>query len=418
LWSANGSTTHRERRFDSGLFRSFDLSWDGNDNLRAINQQGTQWLNALYNGDGLRVSKQDFWTPWHHYTWGLGGVLLDTNDSQPSGTANNTIVYTPGVSQNVNGVDRFFDTDWLGSTRYLSDSTGNSFPNLLRYDAFGERSDNGATGWDPSDYQFAADWGYQTEWSASYEPGIGLQYLQQRYYDPAVGRFLSPDPLGFDAETNLYDYVENDPVNGADPFGLQGPGDDDLLLSEGQLYGQLGKQFAAKPEFKPGSKERTRYSQILDTIPVLGQAKLGYQVVTGHDPVRGRTVSLGARIGTGVLLFLGAICHFGGEGGGGNEPLFDSRPARVGHIFRPAFGHVNPASAASQFRFVRLFQSVASNSANLRADAVQAGLIAPQAEAAGVRVFTQIFRNGEQVWVTVRNGVIENAGVNLPGARR
>jgi hypothetical protein len=113
------------------------------------------------SGDGLRVSKQDFWTPWHHYTWGLGGVLLDTNDSQPSGTANNTIVYTPGVSQNVNGVDRFFDTDWLGSTRYLSDSTGNSFPNLLRYDAFGERSDNGATGWDPSDYQFGAEWGYQ-----------------------------------------------------------------------------------------------------------------------------------------------------------------------------------------------------------------------------------------------------------------
>jgi hypothetical protein len=98
------------------------------------------------------VSKQDFWTPWHHYTWGLGGVLLDTNDSQPTGTANNTITYTPGVSQQVNGVDQFFSVDWLGSTRYLTDSSGNSFPNLLRYDAFGERSDNGATGWDPSDY--------------------------------------------------------------------------------------------------------------------------------------------------------------------------------------------------------------------------------------------------------------------------
>jgi hypothetical protein len=64
----------------------------------------------------------------------------------------NGSAYTPGVSQQANGVDRFFDTDWLGSTRYLADSSGNSFPNLLRYDAFGERSDNGATGWDPSAY--------------------------------------------------------------------------------------------------------------------------------------------------------------------------------------------------------------------------------------------------------------------------
>jgi RHS repeat-associated protein len=117
-------------------------------------------------------------------------------------------------------VDRFFDTDWLGSTRYLADSTGNSFPNRLRYGAFGERSDNGATGWDPSDYQFGAGWGYQTEWSASYEPGIGLQYLEQRYYDPAIGRFISADPIGFGGGTNLYAYADNDPVNEVDPSGL------------------------------------------------------------------------------------------------------------------------------------------------------------------------------------------------------
>jgi hypothetical protein len=55
----------------------------------------------------------------------------------------NATTYTPGVSQRVNGVDTFFHTDWLGSTRYLTDSTGNNFPSALRYDAFGNRSATG-----------------------------------------------------------------------------------------------------------------------------------------------------------------------------------------------------------------------------------------------------------------------------------
>ena len=92
-------------------------------------------------------------------------------------------------------------------------------------------------------------------------------------------------------------------------------------------------------------------------------------------------------------------------------------PSRAGHIFREAAGHVNLASAGSQARFARLFENVASNPANLRADAVQAGLITQQAAEAGLQAFTWTGRSG-QVWVTVRNGVIQNAGVNPLGALR
>lgn len=92
-------------------------------------------------------------------------------------------------------------------------------------------------------------------------------------------------------------------------------------------------------------------------------------------------------------------------------------PSRAEHIFRDAAGHVSPASAESQARFARLFEHIASNPANLRADAVQARLIPPQAAEEGMQAFTWTGRIG-QVWVTVRNGVIQNAGVNMPGAFR
>ena len=51
----------------------------------------------------------------------------------------------------------------------------------------------------------------------------GLTYLNARYYDPALGRFLSPDPLGnvFDPRTlDPYRYSENNPVTFSDPSGL------------------------------------------------------------------------------------------------------------------------------------------------------------------------------------------------------
>jgi RHS repeat-associated protein len=49
----------------------------------------------------------------------------------------------------------------------------------------------------------------------------GLYYYRARYYDPEIGRFLSEDPLGFEAGVNFYAYVGNNPVNANDPMGLE-----------------------------------------------------------------------------------------------------------------------------------------------------------------------------------------------------
>lgn len=55
------------------------------------------------------------------------------------------------------------------------------------------------------------------------DPDTGLVYMQARYYDPAVGRFLSVDPAGVTAGNqfnfNRYDYGNNNPVKNLDPNG-------------------------------------------------------------------------------------------------------------------------------------------------------------------------------------------------------
>ena len=55
------------------------------------------------------------------------------------------------------------------------------------------------------------------------DDATGLTYMQARYYDPGIGRFLSIDPVGpmsgGPGYINRYSYVMNDPVNLTDPDG-------------------------------------------------------------------------------------------------------------------------------------------------------------------------------------------------------
>ena len=57
-----------------------------------------------------------------------------------------------------------------------------------------------------------------------YDAESGLYYLQTRYYDPEIGRFINSDSIDYiDPESinglNLYGYCGNNPVMGVDPTG-------------------------------------------------------------------------------------------------------------------------------------------------------------------------------------------------------
>ena len=54
-----------------------------------------------------------------------------------------------------------------------------------------------------------------------FQPESGLYNYRNRFYHPGVGRFLQPDPIGFQGkDVNWYRYVHNNPVNLIDPYGF------------------------------------------------------------------------------------------------------------------------------------------------------------------------------------------------------
>jgi RHS repeat-associated protein len=64
------------------------------------------------------------------------------------------------------------------------------------------------------------------------DPETGLTYLHARHFDPRLGTFLSPDPIGVAGGMNLYAYALGNPVNGTDRGGLLN--DDHCLLGKCQ----------------------------------------------------------------------------------------------------------------------------------------------------------------------------------------
>lgn len=49
---------------------------------------------------------------------------------------------------------------------------------------------------------------------------LGLLHVGARWYDPAIGRFISRDPIGIAGGLNVYVYCANSPLGCVDPTGL------------------------------------------------------------------------------------------------------------------------------------------------------------------------------------------------------
>lgn len=102
-----------------------------------------------------------------------------------------------------------------------------SFGQITAYDSAGDAKDLSVDALDTV-FGFAG-----REW----DNDAGLYYNRARWFSPALGRFLSEDPLGFNAgDSNLYRYAGGDPVNFRDPSGMYGT--DGWLMSDSYWYSE------------------------------------------------------------------------------------------------------------------------------------------------------------------------------------
>ena len=113
-----------------------------------------------------------------------------------------------GLGELRTAVNAYYEQDGVGSVTSLSNAAG-ALANTYTYDSFGKLT--ASTGTLVNPFQFTG---------REFDQETGLRYHRFRYYDPAIGRFISEDPVGFDAGMNFYAYVQNNPVLLIDPFGL------------------------------------------------------------------------------------------------------------------------------------------------------------------------------------------------------
>lgn len=107
--------------------------------------------------------------------------------------------------------------DLRGHCIMITDGGGNLMEQY-EYDAFGKPYFSDAAGnnlgYSPFGNRFLFT-------GREYLPELRLYDFRNRLYQPQLGRFLQPDPIGFaGGDANLYRYAGNDPINRSDPTGL------------------------------------------------------------------------------------------------------------------------------------------------------------------------------------------------------
>jgi RHS repeat-associated protein len=188
-------------------------AWDFENRLTSVTLPGSGGIVSFkYDPFGRRIYKSSS-TATSIYAYD-GDNLVEEGNSSGATVAR----YTQG--ENVDeplamlrgGAISFYNPDALGSITSLSDSAG-AIAQTYMFDSFGKLTASSGSVTNPFQYV-----------SRELDTESNLYYVRARYFDPTAGRFLSEDPIGFNGDGNFYRYVDNDPADQSDPFGLCAPG--------------------------------------------------------------------------------------------------------------------------------------------------------------------------------------------------
>ena len=201
---------------------SYTFTWEGRRLVGAV--KGSNAMSFEYNDDGIRTSKTVNGVETTYYV--NGGQIV----AEKTGTR--TIVYiydatgspigmmyrTPSYAANT------WDTFWYeknlqGDIIAVYNASGTKVATYTYTDAWGNytvsySNGGGSTGAQYNPFRYR---GYY------YDTDLGMYYLQSRYYDAKICRFISADGYVSTSQgilgNNMFAYCGNNPVNMVDPTG-------------------------------------------------------------------------------------------------------------------------------------------------------------------------------------------------------
>ncbi|WP_336342562.1 RHS repeat-associated core domain-containing protein, partial [Pseudomonas atacamensis] len=140
--------------------------------------------------------------------------------AESSTTQYRSFLYEPGTFRPLAMLDGkgpkkacpfYYQLDHLGTPQELTDYSGEIVWSA-QYDAYGKVAAVTLAGEDYLDQPLRFQGQY-------FDAESGLHYNRHRYYDPRLGRYLTPDPVKLAGGLNQYQYVPN-PTGWVDPLGL------------------------------------------------------------------------------------------------------------------------------------------------------------------------------------------------------
>jgi len=190
-------------------YNGWSYSWQGGHQLKNMSQTGTS-IDYKYNSDGIRISKtvNNVETDY---------TVIGSKITRQSTNGNNIYYFYDSndnlVSLNYAGTNYLYVKNLQGDIIAITDVDGNVVVEYT-YDAWGKSF--APTGSMASTLGAANPYRYRGYF---YDVETGLYYLQSRYYNPEMGRFINADAVDYINGSSLFAYCRNNPVNFIDPTG-------------------------------------------------------------------------------------------------------------------------------------------------------------------------------------------------------
>ena len=360
------------------------------------------------------VNGVETYYPGRHYNEEVDGSTTTVKKFYTMGSTTVAVRTVSGTGEVLNWVLG----DHLTSTSVTANEDG-SWNSELKYTAFGEiRASNGIT---PTEYRYT---------NQRYENSLGLYWYRSRWFDNELAHFIQADTLvpgvGDAQAYNRFSYVKYNPILYIDPSGHAELIDDEtgvivrtnkkgneVIVDGGNLFLTDVRKGAAN--YILTGDDNYLYSvrgSSIFTGMVFEETseKLGYDfgtkfrnafnifsaAVMGITAFRNPDFSPNYNVPDSV--YDDAIGNPDRVGYGYNPQnvKFPKDPSQTGHIFRADKGHFSEGTMENK---LTILQTATTEHYQYT-------------DVFGNDIYARINPGGEEIWVQVRNGVIQNAGFN------